>query len=136
MTERNMPSLRAGQRVQAALGIKYLADDVEDAASVEAMEFLLEAGFSILLSCDTDWTLKISEGRWPVLPAWCCPVESWAFEEVDQFGSLGFDRIISTSDIRNSVGEVCGILLEFPEAWATVRSGEALTWNISRKDGR
>lgn len=136
MTERNAASLRAGQRVQAALDVKYLEDDVEGAASAEAVEFLLEAGPSILLSCGTDWTLKVSEGRWPVLPAWCWPVESWAFEEVDQIGSPGFDRIISTSDIRNSVGEVCGILLEFPEAWVTVRSGEALTWSISRKDGR
>ncbi|MFI1200627.1 hypothetical protein K2224_14575 [Streptomyces sp. BHT-5-2] len=134
MTERNVSNLRAGQRVRAAVGIKYLADEADDVTSVEAVEFLPDAGPSILLSCGTDWTLQISEGRWPVLPAWCWPAESWAFEKLDQIGSPGLDRIISTSDIRNSVGEICGILLEFPAAWVTVRSGEALTWSISRKE--
>ncbi|MFD8649871.1 hypothetical protein [Streptomyces mirabilis] len=134
MTERKLAKLQAGQRVRAAFGVKYLADATQSPASVEAMEFLLEIGPSILLSCGTDWTLKVSEGRWPTLPAWCFPVESWAFEEISEIGDPGLDSIISTSDIRNSVGEVRGVLLEFPLAWVSVRSGEALTWDISRKE--
>ena len=134
MTERKVANLRAGRRVRAALGVKYLADDSQDAASVEAVEFLFDTGPSILMSCDTDWTLKVAEGRWPVLPAWCWPIESWDFEEIEEIGSPGLDIVISTSDIRNSVGEVCGVLLELPMAWVTVRSGEALTWDISRKE--
>jgi hypothetical protein len=134
MTERKVANLRAGQRVRAALDVRYLADDSQDAASVEAVEFLLDTGPSILLSCDTDWTLKVTDGQWPALPAWCWPIESWAFEEIEGIGSSGLDIIISASDIHNSVGEVCGVLLEFPVAWVTVRSGEVLTWDISRKE--
>lgn len=133
MTERKAANLHPGQRVRAAFGVKYL-DDAQSAASVEAMEFLLDAGPSILLSCDTDWTLKASEGRWPVLPDWCRPADSWDFEEIGGIGSPGLDRIVSVSDIHNSVGEICGIHLEFPAAWVTVRSGEALTWGISSKE--
>ncbi|MFF8313272.1 hypothetical protein [Streptomyces lydicus] len=133
MTERKVANLQAGQRVRAAFGVKYLADDVQSATSVEAVEFVLGAGHSILLSCGTDWTLKDSEGRWPVLPAWCWPAESWAFEEIGEIGRPGLDRIVSASDIHNSVGEVCGVHLEFPAAWVSVRSGEALTWDISSK---
>lgn len=137
MAERKASNLHPGQRVRAAFGVKYLADDAQNAASVEAMEFLLDTGPSILLSCGTGWTLKVfegSEGHWPVLPAWCWPVESWAFEEIGGIGSNGLDRIVSASDIHNSVGEVRGVHLEFPAAWVTVRSGEALTWGISSKE--
>lgn len=120
MTERKVVNLRAGQRVQAALGVRYLADDTKSSASVEAVEFLLGTGPSILLSCDTGWALKVCEGRWPALPAWYWPVESWTFEEMGEIWSSRLDRIISASDIRNSVGEVCGVHLEFPAAWVTV----------------
>ncbi|GAA2668178.1 hypothetical protein [Streptomyces lunalinharesii] len=133
MAEREVANLRAGQRVRAALGVKYVAGDSQDSASVEAVEFLTGGDSSILLSCDTDWTLKVAEGRWPALPAWCWPVDSWAFVDMGDIGSPGLDLVISTSEILNSVGEVCGVVLEFPVAWVTIRSGEALTWDIARK---
>lgn len=128
-----MSKLRAGRRVKAALGVRYLVDDGDSASPVEAIDFLLDAGPSVLLSCDTDWTLKISEGRWPTLPAWCWPVEAWGYEQIDEIGSSGLDEIVAVSDVFNSVGELCGILLEFPSASMVVSSGEAVTWEISRK---
>lgn len=134
MIDRKELSLRAGQRMLAALGVKYVADDSQDPASLEAVELLFDGDRSILLSCDTDWTLKFTEGRWPALPAWCWPVESWAFEKIGEIGSPGLDILISTSDIHDSVGEVCGVLMELPTAWITVRSAEALTVDISRKE--
>lgn len=66
MTERKASNLHPGQRVRPAFGVKYLADDAQNAASVEAMEFLLDTGPSILLSCGTGWTLKVA-GQ-------CCPL--------------------------------------------------------------
>ncbi|MCF6526613.1 hypothetical protein [Streptomyces sp. JJ36] len=134
MTERRVANLRAGQRVRAALGVKYLADDCQELPSVEAVEFLFDGGPSILLSCGTDWTLEVAEGRWPALPEWCWPIEAWTFEKVEEIGSPDLDVIISTSDILNAVGEICGVLLEFPAAWVTIRSGKALTWEISRRE--
>lgn len=133
MTDRKDANLRVGQRVRAAFGVKCIADDSQDSVAVEAVEFLFDADPSILLSCDTDWTFKVTEGRWPALPGWCWPVDSWTFEKIEEIGSPGLDVIISTSDIYNSVNEVCGALLEFSAAWLTVRSGEVLKWDIACK---
>lgn len=132
MTEQGSVALRPGQVVRAAFGVKYLGTDAERATSLAAVEVLLAQGSSILLSSGTDWTLEVSEGRWPVLPAWCWPVESWTFEEIPAFGHPGLDRIISVSEIHNSVGEFCGVDLQFSAAQVAVRSGEALAWNVSR----
>ena len=133
MTGEVSVELRAGQVARAAFGVEYIASDPGRATSLAAVEVLLTEGCSVLLSSGTDWTLEVSEGRWPVLPIWCWPVESWTFEEMPELGQPGLDRIISVSEIHDSVGELCGVDLEFSAAWVTVRSGEALTWSVSRR---
>ncbi|WP_336160111.1 hypothetical protein [Amycolatopsis sp. VC5-11] len=135
MTYGEVVDLRPGQRLRAAFGVKYVADGVPDDASCEAVELILDGGPSVLLSADTDWTLRLIEGRWPTLPEWCWPVESWDFEKIPEIGSPGLDVIISKSEMLNAVGEICGVILEFPAALLTVSSGEAVTWSFSRKDG-
>ncbi|PWI41371.1 hypothetical protein [Streptomyces sp. ICBB 8177] len=134
MIEREVVNIRAGRQVRAAYSVRYLSDVTRGTSPIEAVEFLLDTGPSVLLSCATDWTLKVTEGRWPELPSWCHPAESWAFEEVETIGKPGFSEIVSSSEIHNPVGELCGIRLEFPAAWFTVKSGEALTLDFSPKD--
>lgn len=136
VTAREGVNLRAGQRVRAAFAVKYIAGGSRGAATAGAVEFLLDGGPSVLLSCDTDWTLEVTEGRWPELPAWCWPVESWTFERIEGIGSPGLDEVVSSSDLFDAVGEFCGVRLEFPTAWVTIRSGEAVTWDIARKGAR
>lgn len=134
MAKRKEAKLRAGQRVWAALSVRYVADESHDSMQVEAVEFLFEEDSSVLLSCGTDWALKITEGRWSELPEWCWPVESWAFEKIGGIGGPGLDIIVSTADILNVAGEICGVQLEFSVAWVVVRSGEVMTWDIIRKE--
>ncbi|NJQ04891.1 hypothetical protein [Streptomyces lonarensis] len=132
MTEHTSGNLLTGHRIRAALGITYVADETED-SSLEGLELLREAEQSIVLSCGTDWTLKVNEGNWPEMPAWCWPAESWAFREIEEIGSPGIDVITSTSSLFDSTGENFGILLEFSKAWVTVSSGESLTLEIKHK---
>ncbi|MGW7534070.1 hypothetical protein [Amycolatopsis sp. NPDC054798] len=134
MTHGEVVDLRAGRSLRAAFGVKYVAGGVPGDESYEAVELILYGGSSVLLSTDTDWTLRVTEGRWPTLPEWCWPVESWDFEKIPEIGASGLDVIISKSEKINSAGEVCGVLLEFPAALLTVSSGEAVTWAFSRKE--
>ncbi|WP_130796411.1 hypothetical protein [Streptomyces otsuchiensis] len=132
MTERTSGNLLTGHRIRAALGITYVAGETED-ATFEALELLRDAESSVVLSCDTDWTLKVNEGNWPELPAWCWPAESWAFRKIEEIGNPGIDVITSTSSLLDSTGENFGILLEFSTAWVTVSSGESITLEIKHK---
>ncbi|NJP65699.1 hypothetical protein [Streptomyces spiramenti] len=122
-----------GRRVRAAYGVRYTPDDSGRSASFEALELVCDTPPSIVFSCGTDWTLRTTEGHWPNLPAWCFPIDSWAFEEVEEIGKPGLDVIASTSRLLDAVGEEIGTLLEFRTAWVTVSSGDALSLDVTHK---
>ncbi|MFH8346527.1 hypothetical protein [Streptomyces sp. NPDC018045] len=131
----NQP-LRVGQKVRSAFALEYLAGEDNAGSPVEGVEFLMASEGSVLLFSGTDWTLRTSEGGWPKLPDWCWPAELWKRSTIEGVGSLGFDEIVGVSEVLNSVGELSGLRLEFPMAYLTVRSGEVMTWDISRKEPR
>ncbi|MBD9702581.1 hypothetical protein [Streptomyces caniscabiei] len=135
-----MATPHAGQRVTSARAIRYVAEkDVAEARaaagppgvpSAEGIELLLADGGSVVLSSGTDWTLKVSTGRWPDLPEWCWPAESWRYERIDEIGAPGLDEIVAFSETTNEVAETSGAVLQFPSGRMTIRSGEAVTWEI------
>lgn len=124
-----MSSLRPGRIIRAALSIEYIPDEPRENSS-EGLEFLLEGGGSVVATNATDWTLVMSEGRWPELPSWCWPVEEWRYGNIDIIGSPGFNEILNVSNIYNSVDELHGQVVSFRDGSISIRAGDDMTWDI------
>src|SRR6478609_1311752 len=69
-----------GVRIVGVLGVFYRPEG--RMGEPEAVEFLLADGQSLLLTCASDWTLRVGPGAWPRLPEWCVPSGQWEFATV------------------------------------------------------
>ncbi len=120
-----------GRHLQAAFALKYAEDSAPGVPSAEAVEFVFGPGDSVVLSCESDWTLAAASNHWPDLPDWCWPPESWGREQIDLIGTFRCDRIIATASTVGPVEELMGVVFEFEAARMTIRSGESISWEIS-----
>jgi hypothetical protein len=114
-------------------GMKALSYSDGGAFAPDSYLLVLADGSSLLLTSDTDWTLRIEDGSWPRLPDWAQPPESWRFEDADgPLGTPGFDSVVGVSEIKNEVGEVAGLRVDFDGGAVEFKAGDSVTWRVLR----
>ncbi|MFE6038261.1 hypothetical protein [Streptomyces sp. NPDC056452] len=96
-----------GARITAVHGLFYRPEG--RAGEPEAVEFLLDGGQSVLMTCASDWTLRITSGTWPGLPDWCVPAGQWQFAPLSQLPPPPYGgawTVLGTQERRDEHGEV------------------------------
>lgn len=96
-----------GARIASVQGLFYRPEGL--AGEPEAVEFVLEDGQSVLLTCASDRTLSITPGAWPVLPDWCVPAGQWQFEQLSRLPPPPYGgawTVTGTQERRDEHGEV------------------------------
>ncbi|WP_239646138.1 hypothetical protein [Nocardiopsis valliformis] len=125
--------LSPGQVVESAFAVVFREDPSPMDGSAEGVELVIAEGGSFLLWNRTDWTLEVTQGDWPGLPAWAWPEESWEFVAMPGPVGEGAGEILSVVPTRNRVGEINGVLLEFPCFRWELTSGDSLSWAVIDK---
>lgn len=96
-----------GARITAVHGLFYRPEG--RAGEPEAIEFVLDGGQSVLLTCASDRTLNITSGAWPGLPDWCVPAGQWQFEQLSRLPPPPYGgawTVVGTQERRDEHGEV------------------------------
>ncbi|MER5892561.1 hypothetical protein [Streptomyces sp. NPDC001876] len=96
-----------GARITAVHGLFYRPEG--RAGEPEAVGFLLDGGQSVLMTCASDRTLRITSGTWPGLPDWCVPAGQWQFAPLSQLPPPPYGgawTVLGTQERRDGHGEV------------------------------
>ncbi|MFJ8769434.1 hypothetical protein [Streptomyces clavifer] len=96
-----------GERITAVHGLFYRPEG--RAGEPEAVEFVLSTGQSVLLTCASGRTLRITSGSWPGLPAWCVPAGQWQFAPLSRMPPPPYGgawTVIGTQESQDEHGEV------------------------------
>ncbi|GAA2996320.1 hypothetical protein [Streptomyces fulvorobeus] len=101
-----------GAWITAVLGVFYRPEGIT--GGPEAIEFVLHGGDSVLLTCASDRTLRITPGSWPELPDWCVPAGQWQFSSLTGLPGPPYGgawTVTGTEERRDGSGEVCEVVI-------------------------
>ncbi|WP_411083027.1 hypothetical protein [Streptomyces sp. cmx-18-6] len=116
-----------GSRITAVRGVFYRPEG--RAGEPEAVEFVLFEGQSVLLTCTSDWTLRITPGSWPRLPDWCVPANQWQHAPLTQLPPVPYGgawTVVGTLERRDGNGEVHEAVIRCEEGDFVVTAGDTL----------
>jgi len=116
-----------GARITAVLGLFYRPEG--RAGEPEAVEFVLDGGQSVLLTCASDHTLSITSGAWPGLPDWCVPAGQWQFEQLSRLPPPPYGgawTVTGTQERRDEHGEVREAVIRCENGDFTVVGGDTV----------
>ncbi|MEU5658094.1 hypothetical protein ABZ802_21130 [Streptomyces sp. NPDC047737] len=116
-----------GARITAVQGLFYRPEG--RAGEPEAVEFVLDGGQSVLLTCASDHTLSITSGAWPSLPDWCVPAGQWQFEQLDRLPPPPYGgawTVIGTQERRDEHGEVREAVIRCENGDFVVNGGDTV----------
>ncbi|MFF9352633.1 hypothetical protein [Streptomyces sp. NPDC014734] len=121
-----------GARIVGVLGVLYRPEG--RLAEPEAVEFLLADGQSVLLTCGSDWTVRIGPGAWPRLPDWCVPTGQWEFAAVSGLPRTpdGGWTVTGTEERGDERGEVREVVIRCEGGRFVVGGGDTLTIRFTR----
>ncbi|WP_326699564.1 hypothetical protein OG909_21105 [Streptomyces sp. NBC_01754] len=117
-----------GARITAVHGLFYRPEG--RAGEPEAVEFVLDGGASVLLTCVSDGTLGITAGAWPALPDWCVPAGQWEFGPLAQLPPppyTGAWTVVGTREHRDSRERVNEAVFRCEEGDFVVLGGDTVT---------
>jgi hypothetical protein len=100
LTEQETPGVRQ---------ICYMAEGDLAVSAPEAVELLFQDGGSLVFTTDTDWSLRVEAGRWPVLPSWCFPAEAWSFQHLPGIPRDRLGRCRQTIELFDEHGVANGV---------------------------
>lgn len=122
-----------GARITAVHGLFYRPEG--RAGEPEAVEFVLDGGASILLTCAFDGTLGITSGAWPALPDWCVPAGLWEFGPLPQLPLppyTGAWTVVGTHERRDAQDKVHEAVFRCEEGDFVVTGGDTVTIRFVR----
>lgn len=117
----------AGARITAVLGVYYRPEG--RAGEPEAVEFVLAEDQSVLLTCASDRTLRVTPGAWPRLPDWCVPASRWQHAPpalLPPAPSDGAWTVVGTQELRDADGEVLEAVIRCEEGDFVVVAGDTM----------
>lgn len=122
-----------GAWITAVHGLFYRPEGIT--GEPEAIEFVLSGGESVLLTCASDWTLRITPGGWPGLPDWCVPAGQWQFSAltdlpVPPYG--GAWTVTGTEELRDETGEVRQVVIRCEDGDFVVVAGDTMAIRFVR----
>ncbi|MEV1046949.1 hypothetical protein [Streptomyces sp. NPDC049916] len=116
-----------GARITAVLGVYYRPEG--RAGEPEAVEFVIAEGQSVLLTCVSDGTLRVTPGAWPRLPDWCVPASQWQHAQPSGLPVVPYGgawTVVGTREHRNTNGEVVQAVIRCAEGDFAVEAGDTL----------
>ncbi|WP_426498547.1 hypothetical protein [Streptomyces sp. D54] len=116
-----------GARITAVLGIYYRPEG--RAGEPEAVEFVLSADQSVLLTCASDRTLHVTPGSWPRLPDWCVPASQWQHAPPALLPPVPYGgawTVVGTQELRDADGEVLRAVIRCEEGDFVVVAGDTM----------
>ncbi|PCG83667.1 hypothetical protein CIB93_23510 [Streptomyces sp. WZ.A104] len=116
-----------GSRITAVLGVYYRPEG--RAGEPEAVEFVLAEGQSVLLTCASDGTLRVTPGAWPRLPDWCVPASQWQHAPPALLPPVPYGgawTVVGTRERRHANGEVVQAVIRCQEGDFVVEAGETM----------
>ncbi|MFE7751917.1 hypothetical protein [Streptomyces sp. NPDC057428] len=128
------PDWLTGARITAVHGLFYRPEG--RAGEPEAVEFVLDGGQSVLLTCASDRTLKITSGAWPGLPDWCVPAGQWQFAPPSQLPAPPYGgawTVVGTQERRDGYGEVHEAVIRCEDGDFVVNGGDSLSVRFVRR---
>lgn len=123
-----------GAWITAVHGLFYRPEG--RAGEPEAVEFVLSTGESVLLTCASDWSLRITSGAWPALPDWCVPAGQWQFEPVGRLPLPPFGgawTVVGTQERRDEKGEVCEAVIRCEDGDFVIKGGDTVAIRFDRR---
>ncbi|MFI8002196.1 hypothetical protein [Streptomyces sp. NPDC086010] len=123
-----------GARITAVHGLFYRPEG--RAGEPEAVEFVLDGGQSVLLTCASDRTLNITSGAWPGLPDWCVPAAQWQFAPPSRLPPPPYGgawTVIGTQERRDGQGEVHEAVIRCEDGDFVVNGGDTLSIRFVRR---
>ncbi|MFF4244260.1 hypothetical protein ACFYY2_07270 [Streptomyces sp. NPDC001822] len=123
-----------GARITAVHGLFYRPEG--RAGEPEAVEFVLDGGQSVLLTCASDRTLNITSGAWPGLPDWCVPAGQWQFAPPSRLPPPPYGgawTVIGTQERRDGHGEVHEAVIRCEDGDFVVNGGDTLSIRFVRR---
>ncbi|MFI6641996.1 hypothetical protein [Streptomyces sp. NPDC050504] len=120
-------------RITGVQGIFYRPEG--QAGEPEAVEFIVASGRSVVLTCGTDWTLRVEAGSWPSLPVWCVPPVQWEFRDLSQVplpsDEVGGWDVTGIEERRDEAGQVHESVIHCEGGVFRVIAGDVLVVNFS-----
>ncbi|MGW0857945.1 hypothetical protein [Streptomyces sp. NPDC002690] len=116
-----------GARIIGVHGVFYRPDG--RAGGPEAVEFVLADDRSVLMTCATDCTLRVSAGTWPRLPDWCVPAGLWAHGPLNSLPPAPFGggwTVTGAQENRDENDEVHEAVIHCENGDFVVLAGDAL----------
>ncbi|MFD8942710.1 hypothetical protein [Streptomyces sp. SID8016] len=116
-----------GAGITAVLGVYYRPEG--PAGEPEAVEFVLADGQSVLLTCTSERTLRVTPGAWPRLPDWCLPASRWRHAPPVQLPPVpygGVWTVVGTQELRDADGEVLQAVIRCEEGDFVVVAGDTM----------
>ncbi|MFD4589872.1 hypothetical protein [Streptomyces rubiginosohelvolus] len=116
-----------GARITAVLGVYYRPEG--RAGEPEAVEFVLAEDQSVLLTCASDRTLRVTPGSWPRLPDWCVPASQWHHAPPALLPPVPYGgawTVVGTQEVRNDGGEVLQAVIRCEEGDFVVIAGDTM----------
>ncbi|CAM5677972.1 putative protein OS=Streptomyces microflavus OX=1919 GN=Smic_53340 PE=4 SV=1 [Streptomyces microflavus] len=105
------------------------------AGEPEAVEFVIDRGQSVLLTCTSDWTLRITPGTVVSPPDWCVPANQWQHAPLTQLPPVpdqGAWTVVGTLERRDGNGEVHEAVIRCEEGDFVVAAGDTLAVRFHR----
>ncbi len=116
-----------GARITAVLGVYYRPEG--RAGEPEAVEFVLAEDQSVLLTCTSDRTLRVTPGSWPRLPEWCVPASQWHHAPPALLPPVPYGgawTVVGTQEVRDDGGEVLRAVIRCEEGDFVVVAGDTM----------
>lgn len=117
-----------GSRITAVHGLFYRPEGL--AGEPEAVEFVLADGQSVLLTCTSGWTLRVTPGTWPLLPDWCVPANQWQHAPLARLQPVPYGgawTVVGTLERRDGGGEVHEAVIRCAGGDFVVAAGDTMT---------
>ncbi|CAM5334122.1 hypothetical protein SBADM41S_06252 [Streptomyces badius] len=94
----------------------------------EAVEFVLAEDQSVLLTCASDRTLRVTPGSWPRLPDWCVPASQWHHAPPPLLPPVPYGAwtVVGTQEVRDDGGEVLQAVIRCEEGDFVVVAGDTM----------
>ncbi|MEV5686033.1 hypothetical protein AB0L68_22960 [Streptomyces sp. NPDC052164] len=127
------PEWLRGARITEVQGVFYRPEG--RAGEPEAVEFVIPDGQSVLLTCASDGTLRVTPGAWPELPAWCVPANQWQHAAVMNLPPVPYGgawTVIGTRERRDEKGEVREAVIRCEDGDFVVAGGDTMAVRFDR----
>ena len=127
-----MSQLEVGQRITALKALAFSNRETNPGVyEQDSFVLITDSGQAFVVASATDWTLRVEMVAFPKLPDWAWPPEDWRYDDLESpAGKSGFQTIRKLTKLRNEVGEIDGLQIDFEKGSFRFLSGESTSFEV------